>query len=223
MLGRGSGSPSPYPAGSAGNQSPWPATICPLSRAVPLDGDRTRGWSCGEEERAAGLFPGLRLNRGRGRQTPHSCCSSNVLFPAQCKPGLTCSSRKCRATADLPERNKTSRKSTRKPKWVVCTSKDGELWEDNDSSAGDAGAVVGCLFPSPSICPSQGELGTGDCRTPFLGLKNRAGPGAFPRSSVWQGDAAAPRHHTVQGIPAEAGPAAREGMCGWCRLVYFLN
>lgn len=45
------------------------------------------GWSCGGEGR--GQACGWIKVKQEEKLTPHSCCSSNVLFPALCKPGLT--------------------------------------------------------------------------------------------------------------------------------------
>lgn len=58
-----------------------PMALLPSRRATGRgrsSGGEERGWACSwikvkQEERL----------------TPHSCCSSNVLFPAMCKPGLT--------------------------------------------------------------------------------------------------------------------------------------
>lgn len=61
--------------------------------AIPNgDGPERTGRSCGGEERGRACW-WIKVNREE-KLTPHSCCSSNVLFPALCKPGLTCRQQK---------------------------------------------------------------------------------------------------------------------------------
>lgn len=68
--------------------------VCPTGRwhcCLP-EGRRGRGRSSGGEER--GWACSWIKVKQEERPTPHSCCSSNVLFPALCKPGLTCRQQK---------------------------------------------------------------------------------------------------------------------------------
>uniref|UniRef100_A0A8C3D5R9 Uncharacterized protein n=1 Tax=Corvus moneduloides TaxID=1196302 RepID=A0A8C3D5R9_CORMO len=96
-LRRGSGSPNPYPASSAGNRRQWPATVCPVSRPIAAFGRRQD-----HEDGAVGLirsselFPGPvpSLRRGpRGRRVPGLSGAEDV--PAEQAPGPSPGTLRC--------------------------------------------------------------------------------------------------------------------------------